>query len=119
MARTLIRYKTYNFRDKDPIIDRLKTAYQDARRNDPVLSRGGFAEIHRRSGMSAATPKNWFDGETRRPNFASVAAFARSIGCDLALVKRNAAGVERAFRVMGKPSLSVVVSGPSPIRRRA
>lgn len=84
-------YKGYNFVDKDPIIDRLRTAYQDALGRDNKLN---FSELSRRSGLSAATPHNWFDGDTKRPQFATVVAFARAIDCDVALVRKGAKGTE-------------------------
>lgn len=86
-----VEYATYRFKDKDPIIDRMRTAYADARANDPELRKAGFAEVARRSGLSATTPVAWFDGDTRRPQFASVAAFARSIGYEIAIVKVDSA----------------------------
>jgi len=84
--RTVI-YKSYSFKDKDPIIDRLRTAFYDAQASDPELRKGGFAEVSRRSGLAETTPVAWFEGETKRPQFASVAAFARSIGYEIAVVK--------------------------------
>ena len=65
-------YKTYVFRDKDPVIDHLRTVVQqDGCRR---------AKIAEDSGVSATTLSNWFEGTTRRPQFATVAAVARSMG---------------------------------------
>jgi hypothetical protein len=36
--------------------------------------------VARDSGVSATTLHNWFDGKTRRPQFATVLAAARGIG---------------------------------------
>jgi DNA-binding phage protein len=65
-------YNTYMFRDKDPVIDYLRTAKKRA-----GCSNG---QVARDSGVSATTLHNWFDGKTRRPQFATVLAAARGIG---------------------------------------
>jgi len=74
-------YKSYNFRNKDPVIDLLRTAIKD--------SGDSHAEVADASGVSAQTLYNWFSGTTKRPQFATVQAVARSIGYDLMLVKSN------------------------------
>lgn len=65
-------YRTYRFIDKDPIIDAVKTMVHDEH-----LKAGAVHEI---SGVSASTIHNWFDGDTRRPNNATVMAVASSLG---------------------------------------
>ena len=70
--RGFIKYKSYVFVDKDPVIDALRTAVSDAK--------ASYAELHAGSGVSPATIRNWFHGETRRPQFATVAAVARTLG---------------------------------------
>lgn len=71
-------YKTYLFKDKDPIIDLLRT----------VIKQTGaeFGDIAVKSGVSENTIRRWFYGDTRRPQHASVVAVARAIGYDLKLV---------------------------------
>lgn len=73
-------YKSYLFVDKDPIIDQMRTAWQDA--GSPK-----FTHIERDGGPTATCINNWFNGDTRRPQFASVAAFFRAIGVDLFTMK--------------------------------
>jgi hypothetical protein len=70
----LVPYRGYVFRaeEQDPIVDALKTAWAD--------SGDSFAEVSERSGVSAGTPRKWFSGKTRRPQFATVAAFAIACG---------------------------------------
>jgi transcriptional regulator with XRE-family HTH domain len=65
-------YKSYVFKTKDPIIDALRTAYEDAG--------GSYKEISARSGVSYSTIHNWFHGKTRRPQFATVAEVAIACG---------------------------------------
>ena len=78
-------YKSYSFKDKDPIIDKLRTVIQDAGVS--------YSEIEAKSGVSVQTLYNWFGGATRRPQFATAMAVARSLGYDLTLVKRGSAKV--------------------------
>jgi hypothetical protein len=64
--RGFIGLRAYNFVDKDPIIDFVRTA-----KEDESLSN---VEIHEGGGPSIGTLHNWFGGKTRRPQFATVAA---------------------------------------------
>jgi transcriptional regulator with XRE-family HTH domain len=63
-------YQTYLFRDKDPVIDYLRTAKGKIKNSKLAAA----------SGVSAGTLNNWFNGTTRRPQFATVVAAARGIG---------------------------------------
>jgi transcriptional regulator with XRE-family HTH domain len=65
-------YKSYVFIDKDPVIDVVRTAMQDAKARPAVVARD--------SGVSPTTLGNWFHGRTRRPQFATVAAVAGALG---------------------------------------
>jgi lambda repressor-like predicted transcriptional regulator len=65
-------YKTYLFRDKCPSIDYLRTAKAKAGIKN--------AKISINSGVAAGTLNNWFNGTTRRPQFATIVAAARGIG---------------------------------------
>lgn len=65
-------YSSYNFVDKDPVIDKMRT----------MVKREGlrYGEISALSGVSASTMTNWFDGKTRRPQYATVMAVIRALG---------------------------------------
>jgi transcriptional regulator with XRE-family HTH domain len=65
-------YRSYVFLDKDPVIDVVRTAMQDAKAKS--------AKIARDSGVSPTTLANWFHGPTKRPQFATVAAVASALG---------------------------------------
>ena len=73
-------YKSYSFRDKDPVIDVMRT----------IVERSGstYTDVHNSSGVSEATLRNWFHGTTRRPQFATVNAVARALGHEFRAVKR-------------------------------
>lgn len=73
MARGYLKpYKSYVFRDKDPIIDKVRTAVQDSGKTYKAVSEG--------SGVSTAAMSGWFNGKTRRPQFATVNAVLRAVG---------------------------------------
>ena len=72
-------YKSYSFIDKDPIIDRLRTALKD--------SGMSYADVEREGGPTASCLGAWFDGNTKRPQFATAMAAARAMGYDLVLAK--------------------------------
>ena len=73
-------YKTYLFTDKDPIIDEMRTLWEKCKRPtyDYVTAQGGPA---------ASTIRGWFNGDTVRPQSASVRAFVRALGFDIRFVR--------------------------------
>jgi DNA-binding phage protein len=81
MARTIGTYKSYNFVDKDPIIDKVRTLITQLNVT--------LAYVGNKSGVTTQTMRNWFDGQTCRPQFATVNAVARALGHELVLVERK------------------------------
>jgi len=79
-----VRFSVYHFRpkEKDPVIDQMHTFMDD---HDYSIG-----DVSNRSGLSATTLYNWFDGPTRCPQHRTVAAFYRAIGYEMALVKATA-----------------------------
>lgn len=67
-------YRNYEFIDKDPVIDQVKDMIEKER----LLKKPGI--VHELSGVSRATLHNWFYGETRRPQYATVMAVATALG---------------------------------------
>jgi hypothetical protein len=65
-------YDTYRFLDKDPEIDRMRTAWQDSGMK--------LTTIARIANMASATPNSWFGGKTKRPQNASICAFMGALG---------------------------------------
>lgn len=65
-------YKSYVFRDKDPVIDQIRTIVEDSRKT--------INQVAIESGVSSSTMYNWFHGKTRRPQFATVEAAGRACG---------------------------------------
>jgi transcriptional regulator with XRE-family HTH domain len=90
-------YKSYMFTGrKDPVIDKIRTAMQD---------RGAsYEEIAAASGVSRTTLRNWFEGDTCRPQYATVAAALGGMGYELVVQERSAAKVVPIHARMSKPS---------------
>lgn len=74
MAKVHI-YRSYRFLDKDPVIDKCRRLIEveGLKWRDAALM----------SDMSPATLDNWFNGETRKPQFSSVMSLTRSLGYDI------------------------------------
>ena len=68
------QYRTYRYRDKNPVIDKIRTIVQDE---------GLFKKLevlHQLSGVSRTTLDNWFHGETKNPQHHTIAAVVTSLG---------------------------------------
>lgn len=72
-------YKSYNFVDKDPIIDEIRA----------VVKKEGatYDYIHIMSGVSRGTLVAWFDGSTKKPQAATVNAVLRALGYKLTITR--------------------------------
>lgn len=65
-------YKGYMFDEKDPIIDLVGGA---------LKSEGAkYRDVQENGGPVYGTLRNWFHGETRRPQFATIAAAFGALG---------------------------------------
>ena len=83
----IITYKTYAFKDKDPVIDKLRTLVQDEAKKSKTTEKEVCHKVCLDSGMSETTPDNWFNGDTRRPQHATVMAFAGALGYEQKFVR--------------------------------
>lgn len=77
MARASAVYGAYLFKDKDPAIDAFRTVIKD--------ELGGTTTKHmqvvaQNGGPAVATLDNWFNGDTKKPQNASLEAAGRAIG---------------------------------------
>lgn len=81
--RTVNFLRAYKFGDnkKDPIIDRIRTCLDDAGQ-DPY-------DNHRAGGPSPTTMIAWFEGETRRPQFATICAALHASGHEFVVAKTD------------------------------
>jgi hypothetical protein len=66
------------FRSKDPVIDQLRTAFQD--KLDRQFDWGDLKKIEDDGGPTAGAMANWFFGDTKRPQNASIEAAGRAMG---------------------------------------
>lgn len=103
MTRPLKLYKSYNFIDKDPVIDRVRTVVED--------SKYTYARVEDLSGVTTTTLRNWFFGKTRRPQFATVAAVIRACGQELSVAGRP-------IRARPNGHLKLVAQGAKTAKRR-
>jgi hypothetical protein len=71
-------YKSYQFINKDPIIDKIRTVVDESGAN--------YKWIEDSSGVSAITLRNWFYGSTKKPQAATVNAVLRCLGYELGIV---------------------------------
>jgi hypothetical protein len=71
-------YKSYSFVDKDPIIDEVRTVFDGAGES--------YARVENLSGVSQATMRAWFYGDTKKPQAATVNAVLRALGYKLGVV---------------------------------
>src|SRR3954462_7557509 len=72
-------YRSYNFINKDPAIDKIRTMVQDEGVDE--------TQLHVLSGVSTTTFANWFRGDTKRPQHATLAATAGALGYEWDLKK--------------------------------
>jgi len=70
--RGFITYKSYLFRDRDPILEAVLVAQSGSRMT--------FKQIWEKGGPTVPTLRRWNSGLTRRPQFCTVAAATRSLG---------------------------------------
>ena len=76
-----VRYKTYFFRERDPIINKVMTEIDDSGMT--------FKDVNKTSRVSTGTLSNWRNRHTRRPQFCTVAAVLGSCGKEVAIVDKK------------------------------
>lgn len=91
-------YKSYNFKDHDPIIDEIRTIYED--------SGASYKWVEGNSGVTSQTLTNWFSGRTKKPQAATINAVLRSLGYKLGIVEHGVQ-VKIVTMVEEKPRASV------------
>jgi transcriptional regulator with XRE-family HTH domain len=94
-------YKSYNFVDKDPIIDEIRTVYQDSGVN--------YKWLEDNSGVTSSTLSAWFSGKTKKPQAATINAVLRALGYKLGIVPHGEK--VKVFPIMEQP-----VSRPTSVR---
>lgn len=69
--------KSYMFRDKDPVIDQLRTLVKDEHKS---LDYSALKKVTDGGGPSVSCMAGWFFGDTRRPNNQTAEAAGRTLG---------------------------------------
>ncbi len=69
---TLRVYRSYSFKDKDPVIDQLRHLRE--------IAGVSYKEIHEAGGPVPSTLYAWFEGATRQPQNPTVEAAGRAMG---------------------------------------
>ena len=85
----IITYKTYSFKDKDPVIDEIRTRIQDEAKMQKVSDTAVINMVSETSGLSVGAIRGWLYGDIRRPQHATVAAAMGALGYEQHWVKSN------------------------------
>jgi hypothetical protein len=90
MARGFLRvYRTYSMIDKDPAIDKIRTIVQDEGLFKNLTALGEISTV------SQSTLNNWFHGDTKRPQNATMQAVLSSLGYKTEYVKDHDIDIEK------------------------
>lgn len=90
---TLRLYRTYSFRDKDPIIDEVRTLVEE----EGLLKKLNI--VHELSGVSTSTLDNWFNGTTISPQNRTVSAVVTSLGYQRRFTKTRDIELEKELKL--------------------
>ena len=102
-------YKSYNFTDKDPMIDEIRTVWEQ--------SGATYKWVHENSNVATGTLAGWFDGKTRKPQAATMNAVLRALGYKLGVVEYEKVVVPDESRRPTAPSMRHVVTMARYTRR--
>lgn len=78
--RGILTYQTYPFTDKDPVIDQLRTQFQDQARRQGLSDNAFYQRVHDDTDVNVTTFRGWFHGKTKRPQNATIEAAGRGMG---------------------------------------
>jgi hypothetical protein len=94
MARGFIRvYRTYNYIDKNPVIDKVRTVLQD----EGLIKK--LQIVHEISGVGTSTVDGWLNGDTRNPQHHTIAAVITSLGYKEEFVKDHDINIDKEREV--------------------
>lgn len=79
-------YRSYVFKNKDPVIDELRTIVQDVYGS---VTHKALKQIEADGGPTINAMDGWFKGDTKRPQSASIEAAGRAMGYKRKWVKTN------------------------------
>ena len=85
---TLKAYKSYLFKDKDPVIDEVRTMFE--KRYNRRVDHAMLHDVEDSGGPSAGCMSRWFFGDTKRPQTTTIEAAGRTLGFQRRWVKMKA-----------------------------
>ncbi len=86
-------HRTYRFRDKDPVIDEMRTLVQD----EGLMKK--LQIVAELSGVAVSTLDNWFNGETISPQNRTICAVTSSLGYERKWEKTRNIELETELKV--------------------
>jgi hypothetical protein len=98
MARFIMSYRCYNWKNKNPVIDKVRTILQD----EGLYSKKTRQVLHQLSGVAVATYDGWFEGETKDPKHTTIMATLAALGYEEQFVKANEIDVDKELDAAAK-----------------
>lgn len=93
-------YVTYPFRNKDPIIDIVRTCVDIFATTNNISFNKALHVLSKTTGVSVSCLYNWFYGKTMYPRFATVMAVVHATGREVKIGDKVVFGSKPRFRVV-------------------
>jgi hypothetical protein len=90
MARFIMSYRTYNWKTKNPVIDKVRTILQD----EDFYTKNKRNMLHQLTGVAVSTYDGWFEGDTKDPKHTTVMATLSALGYEERFVKMGVIDLE-------------------------
>lgn len=78
-------YGTYRFKDKDPIIDIVRTCVEIYMARNGMTYGQAIKSLSKSSGVTADCMYRWFRGDTRYPRYCTVVAVVHATGREVSV----------------------------------
>ncbi len=98
MARFIMSYRTYNWKTKNPVIDKMRTVLQD----EGMFAKNKRKMLHELSGVALSTFDGWFEGDTKDPKHATIMATMSALGYEEKFVKTEKLDFEKELEAAAK-----------------
>jgi transcriptional regulator with XRE-family HTH domain len=98
MARFLMKYRCYNWKTKNPVIDKARTILQD----EGFYAKSKRKRLHELTGVSVSTYDGWFEGDTISPRHETVMATLAAFGYEETFVKTTKLDIDKELEAAAK-----------------
>ncbi|MBO4221930.1 hypothetical protein [Bradyrhizobium neotropicale] len=98
MSRFILKYRTYNFVNKNPVIDKARTILQD----EGLYAKSKRRMLHELTGVSVSTFDGWFEGDTRDPRHMTIMATMSALGYEEQFVKTKKLDMDQELEAAAK-----------------